>query len=141
MLAAGLDPTYLAYLDMVPAETLAVVNLTSLFSLHRQHRGAAVSHFVANKSPFARRTGLVDALNRMQAPDECRAFYRRNAEVDGSQGRMARSRVVGDLLGREPELESEVVFGIRAFGVVGADWRHISPLLECRSRLTAPPVT
>lgn len=119
MVAAGLDPTYLAHLDTVPAETLAVVNLMSLFSLHRQHRGAAVGHFAANeitRSPVAR--GLVEALNRVQAPDECRAFYRRNAEGDGSHGQIVRTRVVGDLIGREPGLEPDVVFGMRAFGVV-----------------------
>ena len=132
MVAAGLDPTYLAYLDMVPAETLAVVNLMSMFSLHRQHRGAAVGHFAANeitRSPSAQ--GLVDALNRMQAPNECRAFYRRNAEVDGSHGRMVRARVVGDLLGREPELESDVVFGMRASGVV--EGRLATHLTRCWS--------
>ena len=38
MLAAGLDANHLGYIDAVPAETLAVVNLMSLFGLHRAHR-------------------------------------------------------------------------------------------------------
>jgi hypothetical protein len=39
--AAGLESTYLGYLEAVPAESLAVVNLMSLFGLHRWLRGAA----------------------------------------------------------------------------------------------------
>jgi len=35
MAAAGLDSTYLGYLNDVPGETLATVNLMSLFGLHR----------------------------------------------------------------------------------------------------------
>jgi len=43
--AADLDPSYLGYLDDVPADALAVVNLMSMFGLHRTLRGAAVGHF------------------------------------------------------------------------------------------------
>ncbi len=49
MAAAGLDTTYLGYLSEVPAESLAVVNLMSMFGLHRRLRGAAVGHFAATE--------------------------------------------------------------------------------------------
>ena len=76
--AAGLDATYLAYLDVVPAESLAVVNLMSLFGLHRQLRGAAVGHFASTEitsSPGSRR--LVEALRRFERTDGmCRVLQR-----------------------------------------------------------------
>ena len=44
MLAADLDGTYGAYVDLLPGTTLATVNLISLFGLHRRLRGALVGH-------------------------------------------------------------------------------------------------
>ena len=49
MVAAGLDASYLGYIDDVPPEALVVVNLMSLFGLHRTYRGAAVGHFAATE--------------------------------------------------------------------------------------------
>ncbi len=117
--AAGLDATYLAYLDAVPAESLAVVNLMSLFGLHRELRGAAIGHFASTEitsSPGSRR--LVEALQRLSAPDECVAFYREHVEADAVHEQVVRVDVVGDLVAREPQLDSDVVFGIRAHAVV-----------------------
>ena len=117
--AAGLDATYLAYLDAVPAEALAVVNLMSLFGLHRQHRGAAVGHFASTEitsSPGSRR--LVEALRRMDAPEECVTFYSEHVEADAVHEQVMRHDVVGTLVAREPQLERDVVFGIRAHVVV-----------------------
>lgn len=116
MAAADLDPTYLAYLDAVPAEALAVVNLMSLFGLHRRYRGAAVGHFAATEitsSPGSRR--LLDALNRMGAPRPCLDFYAEHVSADAVHEQIVRTDVVGDLIHREPALERDVVFGMRAF--------------------------
>ncbi len=44
MAAVELDPAYGAYLEVIPAVTLATVNLMSLFGLHRRWRGAIVGH-------------------------------------------------------------------------------------------------
>lgn len=41
----GLDPAYGRYVDAAGAEALALVNLMSLFGLHRALRGALVGHF------------------------------------------------------------------------------------------------
>jgi hypothetical protein len=117
--AAGLDATYLAYLENVPAESLAVVNLMSLFGLHRRFRGAAVGHFASTEitsSPGSRR--LVEALQRLDAPSECVAFYREHVEADAVHEQVVRHDVVGDLVAREPQLDRDVVFGIRAHAVV-----------------------
>ncbi|KMO69605.1 iron-containing redox enzyme family protein [Mycolicibacterium obuense] len=119
MAAAGLDTTYLGYLPDVPAPSLAVVNLMSMFGLHRRLRGAAVGHFAATEvtsPPGSKR--MVAALERMGAPDECAAFYREHVEADAVHEQVVRTDVVGDLVAREPELDADVVFGIRAFDLV-----------------------
>ncbi len=117
--AAGLDATYLGYLDAVPAESLAVVNLMSLFGLHRSLRGAAVGHFASTEitsPPGSRR--MVQALQRMNAPSACIGFYSEHVEADAVHEQVVRIDVVGDLIAREPQLDRDVVFGMRAHAAV-----------------------
>ena len=117
--AADLDSTYLGYLDVVPAEALAVVNLMSLFGLHRWLRGAAIGHFASTEitsPPGSRR--MVQALQKMDAPPECIAFYREHVEADAVHEQVVRLDVVEDLVSREPKLDRDIVFGIRANAVV-----------------------
>ena len=139
--AAGLDSTYLGYLDDVPAEALASVNLMSLFGLHRALRGAAIGHFASTEitsSPGARR--LVEALQRMGAPEPCVDFYREHIEADAVHEQVVRTDVVGDLVAREPHLDRDVVFGIRARDVV--EDRLATQVMDCwqagRSSLRRP---
>jgi Iron-containing redox enzyme len=113
--AAGLDATYLAYLDIASAESLAVVNVMSLFGLHRQLRGSAIGHFASTEitsPPGSRR--LVEALQRLAAPPACVTFYREHVEADAVHEQVVRTDVVGNLVAREPHLDRDVVFGIRA---------------------------
>jgi hypothetical protein len=117
--AAGLKYRYLAYLNHVPAESLAVVNLTSMFRLHRAWRGAAVGHFASTEitsPPGSRR--LVQALERLEAPERCVRFYAEQVESDAADEQVVRTDVVGQLLAREPDLDRDVVFGIRARDLV-----------------------
>ena len=139
--AAGLDSTYLGYLDNVPPETLAVVNLMSLFGLHRRLRGAAIGHFASTEitsSPGSRR--LVDALERLGAPEPCVGFYAEHVEADAVHEQVVRTDVVGDLVAREPHLDQDVVFGIRAHALV--EDRLADHMMECwadgRSSLRRP---
>jgi len=128
--AAGLDSSYLHYIDDVPAEALAAVNLMSLFGLHRHLRGATIGHFAATEitsSPGSRR--LVDALTRFEAPEPCIRFYREHVEADAVHEQVVRTDVVGDLVAREPHMEADVVFGIRAFNLV--EDRLADHLMSC----------
>jgi hypothetical protein len=130
MAAAELDPSYLGYIESVPAESLAVVNLMSLFGLHRKHRGSAIGHFASTEitsSPGSRR--LVEALERLGAPDTCIAFYREHVEADAVHEQIVRTDVVGDLVRREPALDRDVVFGIRAHEAV--EDRLADHLMRC----------
>ncbi|MGE0219578.1 iron-containing redox enzyme family protein [Mycolicibacterium sp.] len=130
MSAAGLDPSYLGYLSHVPAEALAVVNLMSMFGLHRKLRGCAVGHFAATEvtSPSGSRR-MVQALERLGAPEECAAFYREHVVADAVHEQVVRTDVVGDLVAREPQLDADVVFGIRAFEAV--EGRLADHLMAC----------
>lgn len=117
--AAGLDSSYLGYLNDVPGVTLAVVNLMSLFGLHRRWRAAAVGHFAATEitsPPGSAR--LVQAMERMGAPDACALFYREHVEADAVHEQVVRTDVVGTLVDADPRLDRDVVFGIRARDVV-----------------------
>lgn len=119
MVAAGLDPTYLHYVDAVAAESLAAVNLMSMFGLHRSLRAAAIGHFASTEitsPPGSRR--FVVALRRMRAPQECVRFYSEHVEADAVHEQVVRTAVVGDLVAREPHLDRDVVFGIRAHAAV-----------------------
>jgi hypothetical protein len=115
MAGTGLETGYLFYLDRVPAEMLAVVNMMSLFGLHRSLRGAMVGHFTAaeiSTPPSAAR--LAQALERWGAGPECTLFYTEHIEADAVHEQIMRHDVIGSLLEQEPELASDVVFGIQA---------------------------
>ncbi|MFJ9916287.1 iron-containing redox enzyme family protein [Actinacidiphila glaucinigra] len=116
---AGLDPAYGHYVDRVPAATLATVNLMSHLGLHRRLRGALVGHFAAGEittAPSARR--LVQAVDRLGGGPACRYFYSEHIEADAVHEQVMRRDVVGDLIRREPGLTPDVVFGIRAAGLL-----------------------
>ncbi|MFE7802547.1 iron-containing redox enzyme family protein [Nocardia sp. NPDC057440] len=116
---AGLNSSYLHYVDAVPAAMLAVVNMMSLFGLHRALRGALVGHFAATEittSPSARR--IADALERLQAHPDCVRFFTEHVEADAVHEQVLRREVIGDLLSREPTLTASVVFGIQATGLL-----------------------
>ncbi|MFC9437383.1 iron-containing redox enzyme family protein [Nocardia sp. NPDC057030] len=111
---AGLDPGYLRYLDRVPAPMLALVDMMSLFGLHRAWRGALVGHFAAveiTSPPGALR--MAQALGRWDEFDPaCALFYHEHVEADAVHEQVLRE-VITDLLAREPELCASVVFGIQ----------------------------
>ncbi|MWA04127.1 iron-containing redox enzyme family protein [Actinomadura sp. LD22] len=111
----GLDPGYGRYLDLVPGRMLAIVNMMSLFGLHRSLRGAMAGHFAAAEittAPAARR--MAAALERLGASPRCVRFHTEHIEADAVHEQVLRHDVLGDLLAGEPGLAGGVVFGIRA---------------------------
>jgi hypothetical protein len=117
MRALDLDASYGAYLDAAPAETLAEVNLMSLFGLRRALRGALVGQFATvelTSSPGSDR--LVRAMRRLELPDAAVEFYAEHVEADAVHEQLVRRGVIAPLLAAEPALAADVVFGIRASG-------------------------
>jgi len=112
---AGLTADYLHYLDDVPAPAIAIVNMMSMFGLHRRLRGAMVGHFAAaeiSTAPSAQR--LAQALERLDADPRCILFFTEHIEADAVHEQILRRDVIGDLIATEPELTEDVVFGIQA---------------------------
>ncbi|WP_067814728.1 iron-containing redox enzyme family protein [Nocardia inohanensis] len=127
---AGLDPSYLAYLDVVPAPMLALVNMMTLFGLHREWRGAGVGNFASveiTSSPASRR--MVEALERLDADPACVFFYREHVEADAVHEQLMRRGVIGDLMATEPGLSDSIAFGIRA--TAHLEDRFADQLLSC----------
>jgi hypothetical protein len=115
MVATGLSPEYLHYMDDVPAPAIAVVNLMSMLGLHRRLRGALVGHFAAAEvttAPSAQR--ITQALERLGAGPACTLFFTEHIDADAVHEQVLRRDVIGDLLQREPHLARDVVFGIAA---------------------------
>jgi hypothetical protein len=111
----GLDNGYGRYLEAGTAQMLAVVNLMSVFGLHRSLRGALAGHFAAvevTSSPGSRR--LAEAMERVGAGPAAVGFYTEHVEADAVHEQLVRREVIGGLLADEPELESDVIFGMDA---------------------------
>jgi hypothetical protein len=115
MAGLGLDPEYGRYVDAAGAEALALVNLMSLFGLHRALRGALVGHFATveiTSSPGSRR--LARAMRRTGAGPAAAHFYDEHVEADAVHEQVVRREVVAGLLEEEPQLDADVAFGVDA---------------------------
>jgi hypothetical protein len=123
MAALGLDPTYGAYLHLLPAETLANVNLLSGFGLHRRRRGALVGHLAAfemTSSVPNRRYG--NALRRLGYGKDVTDFYDEHVEADAVHEAIASFDLAGGLAREEPGVAADILFGARALIAVEARW-------------------
>lgn len=119
MAALGLDTRYGAYLDVVPGETLATVNLVTMFGLHRRWRGALVGHLalfeMTSRGPMAR---YARALARLGFGAEARRFYEVHVEADAVHEVLALDELVATFVEDEPALAADVVFGAKALSLV-----------------------
>ena len=115
----GLDDSYGAYVDHLPAVTLATVNLLSLFSRTRRWLGAAVGHLAlfetTSVAPMAR---YARALRRVTGGVEGAEFYDVHVVADQLHQRLAVEGLVTPFVADEPTLAADVVFGARALAVV-----------------------
>ncbi|RAJ45618.1 heme oxygenase-like protein [Kitasatospora sp. SolWspMP-SS2h] len=112
----GLDPTYGAYLDAVPAPALAVVNTMSLFGLHRSLRAALVGQFAAveiTSPPGAAR--LAEAFERLGASPRGTLFYREHVLADAVHEQLVRHTVIEPLLTLPDCPAQEIAFGALAY--------------------------
>ncbi|MEV6401386.1 iron-containing redox enzyme family protein [Streptomyces bobili] len=145
-----LDTTYGRHLDAACAETLATVNLMSLFGLHRGLRGALVGHFATveiTSSPGSRR--LAEAMRRAGAGPAAAYFYDEHVEADAVHEQVVRHEVIGGLLEQEPWLAPDVAFGVGATVLLEdrlgerllGDWRAGRSSLRTPLTLRTPPTS
>jgi Iron-containing redox enzyme len=142
--ALGLDARYGAYVEHLPAVTLATVNLMSLCGLHRRLRGAIVGHlamFEMTSSIPNRR--YATGLRRLGADDPAAtAFFDEHVEADAVHEAVAAVDLAGGLARLEPAVAADILWGARALLLVEGRWaRHLMDAWEAgRSSLRRPLV-
>jgi hypothetical protein len=115
----GLDPGYGAYLDLLPATTLAPVNIISFFGLHRRWRGALVGHLALFEMTSVEPMGRYSqALRRMGFGPAARHFFEVHVVADAHHERVAAHDLAGGLAAQDPRLSEDIVFGARCAGLV-----------------------
>ena len=112
MRALDLDDSYGAYLDRVPAITLAISNVMSLFGLHRRHRGALLGHLAAFEMTSSipnRRYSR--GLRRLGGDAAARRFYDEHVRADAVHEQIAAHDMCGGFAASHPALSGDVLYG------------------------------
>ena len=125
MRGLGLDDSYGSYVDLVPAHTLASVNMMSMFGLQRRLRGAIVGHLAAfemTSSWPCRKYG--NGLRRLGFGQDATFYYDEHVEADSVHEQIAGRDLAGALAESEPDLRDDVLWGGAAYlaveGLAGA---------------------
>jgi hypothetical protein len=115
MAAAGLDPTYGAYIDEISAVSLAAANLMSLLCLNRRLRGAALGHFAAFEASSSMPSRRVAAgIERVGLGPVVAAYFHEHVEADSVHEQIAARDMCGALVADHPEIRADVLFGAAA---------------------------
>ncbi|MHA7282413.1 iron-containing redox enzyme family protein [Arthrobacter sp. TMS2-4] len=115
MRGVGLDDTYGGYLDAVPAITLAVNNLMSLFGLHRRLRGAIVGHLAAYEMTSSQPNRLYSrGFTRHGYGPDVTEYFDEHVEADAVHEQIAGRDMAGGLVESDPRLLEDVLFGAAA---------------------------
>ncbi|WP_210491866.1 iron-containing redox enzyme family protein [Patulibacter sp. SYSU D01012] len=124
MEALGLDATYGAYLERIPASALATVNLMSFFGLHRRLKGAIVGHLALFEATSSVPNGRYAAGLRRLGRDDAAAteFFDEHVEADAVHESLATVDLAGGLIRQDPALAADVVFGARCLSVLEGRW-------------------
>ena len=128
MRVIGLDPTYGAYLDLLPAITLATVNLVSMLGLHRRLLPALIGHLTlfetTSVGPMSRYSL---ALARLGFDSDARRFFDVHVAADARHGEVALDQIAGATLKADPGCGPEILFGASA--LTGVEARFTDHLL------------
>jgi hypothetical protein len=130
---AGLDDAYAAYLDDVPAVTLASLNMMSMFGLNRRLIGAIVGHLAAfemTSSIPSRMYG--DGFRRLGFGEAVTGYYDEHVEADAVHEQIAGRDLAGALAEERPELLPDIMFGAAA--CLAVDGEVSARMLERWSR-------
>lgn len=110
-----LDDTYAAYVDLVPAITLASQNMMSMFGLNRRLRGAIAGHLAAFEmtSSLPNRS-YGDGFRRLGFGADVTDYFDEHVEADAVHEQIAARDLAGGLVADEPGLLASVFFGAAA---------------------------
>ncbi|WP_404290969.1 iron-containing redox enzyme family protein [Glutamicibacter arilaitensis] len=114
---AGLDlnSEFGAYIDAIPAITLASVNMMSLFGLHRRMRGAIAGHLaiyeMTSSIPSSR---YARGLRRLGFGSPVTDYFDEHVEADAVHEQIAGRDLAGGLIEADPGIGAEIFFGAHA---------------------------
>lgn len=143
MRALGLDDRYGAYVDRVPAVTLASFNMMTMFGLNRRLRGAIVGHLAAFEMTSSIPNRFYgNGFRRLGYGTDVTRYFDVHVEADAVHEQIAGRDLAGALAEDEPALLDDILFGASAcLAVDGWVGQH---MLDAWSRglssLREPPV-
>lgn len=110
-----LDPAYGAYIEQIPAVSIAILNLMSLFGLHRRWRGALLGNLAVTEigSSIANRR-YSQGLTRLGASTRARWFYDEHIEADAVHEQLAAHDMCGEFASQHPGELDDVLTGALA---------------------------
>ncbi|MDZ4092701.1 MAG: iron-containing redox enzyme family protein [Arthrobacter sp.] len=141
MRGLGLDDSYGSYVDVVPAISLASVNMMSLFGLNRRLRGAIAGHLAMYEMTSSRPNQLYgNGFRRLGFDAHVTGYFDEHVEADAVHEQIAGRDLAGGLVEAEPDLLDDVLFGAAAAACLDA--RFAAHLMEAwdhdRSSLRLP---
>ncbi|MDG4826344.1 iron-containing redox enzyme family protein [Asanoa sp. WMMD1127] len=139
----GVDSTYGAHVDRVPAVTLAIVNQMSFFGLHRRWRGALVGQLAAfEMTSTAPNRHLAAAVRRLGGDDVTARFFDEHVEADAVHEQVAAYDLAGSYAAENPGGARDVLFGARC-GLALDDLfaRHVIAAWEAGRSSLLPALT
>lgn len=137
----GLDDSYGAYLDNVPAITLASFTMMSMFGLNRSLRGAITGHLAAFEMTSSIPNRFYgNGFRRLGHGEDVTWYYDEHVEADAVHEQIAGRDLAGGLAEQHPELLADIVFGAAAcLYVDGLAGKHMLESFEAgRSSLRQP---
>jgi hypothetical protein len=115
MRGLGLDVSYGAYVDAVPAVSLASVNLMSLCGLNRRLRGAITGHLAIYEMTSSQPNRFYgNGFRRHGFGADITHYFDEHVEADAVHEQIAGRDLAGGLVEAEPELLADVLFGATA---------------------------
>lgn len=111
----GLSDDPDAYVDHVPAITLASLNMMSFFGLHRRLRGAIVGHLAAfEMTSSIPNKHYARAFRRHGHGHDVTWYFDEHVEADAVHEQIAGRDLAGGLADDEPDLADDILFGAAA---------------------------
>ncbi len=115
MRGVGLDSTYGAYLDLVPATVLASQNAMSMFGINRRLIGAIVGHLAAFEMTSSLPNRMyADGFRRLGFGADVTEYFDEHVEADAVHEQIAAHDLAGSLGEDRPDLVPDILFGAAA---------------------------
>ena len=109
---AGLEDEYGHYVPAVPAVTLAVSNLMSVFALNRRWLGALLGHLAALEMTSTGPNRRYSAgARRLGAGEAARRYFDEHVEADAVHEQIAAHDLCGSYAAQRPGASADIMFG------------------------------